>query len=45
MLHHISLGSLDIDRAALFYDAVLFPLGYVRVWSDIASELKHDNSK
>ncbi|MFZ9379798.1 MAG: VOC family protein [Burkholderiaceae bacterium] len=39
MLHHISLGSLDIDRAALFYDAVLFPLGYVRVWSDLDAAL------
>jgi N-acetylglutamate synthase len=35
MLHHLSLGALDIDRAARFYDAVLAPLGYVRVWSDL----------
>lgn len=35
MLHHISLGVTDIERAAAFYDAVLEPLGYVRVWSDI----------
>jgi hypothetical protein len=26
MLHHLSLGALDIDRAARFYDAVLSPL-------------------
>ena len=35
MLHHISLGVGDIQRAGLFYDAVLAPLGYVRVWDDI----------
>jgi catechol 2,3-dioxygenase-like lactoylglutathione lyase family enzyme len=35
MLHHLSLGARDIDRAARFYDAVLAPLGYVRVWSDL----------
>ena len=35
MLHHISIGAQDIDRAARFYDAVLAPLGYVRVWTDL----------
>lgn len=35
MLHHISLGALDIERAARFYDAVLEPLGFMRVWSDL----------
>jgi catechol 2,3-dioxygenase-like lactoylglutathione lyase family enzyme len=35
MLHHISLGVADIARSAAFYDQVLAPLGYVRVWSDI----------
>jgi len=35
MLHHISFGVCDIERAAAFYDAVLAPLGYVRVWDDI----------
>ncbi|HSQ81380.1 MAG TPA: VOC family protein [Casimicrobiaceae bacterium] len=35
MLHHISLGVTDIERAAAFYDAALEPLGYVRVWSDL----------
>jgi N-acetylglutamate synthase len=35
MLHHISLGALDIERAVRFYDAVLAPLGYMRVWSDL----------
>ena len=35
MLHHVSLGTTDIDRAVGFYDAVLLPLGYIRAWSDI----------
>lgn len=35
MLHHLSLGVCDIERAAAFYDAALAPLGYGRVWSDI----------
>jgi catechol 2,3-dioxygenase-like lactoylglutathione lyase family enzyme len=35
MLHHISLGVSDFTRAARFYDAVLAPLGYVRVWQDV----------
>lgn len=35
MLHHLSFGVSDIVRAATFYDAVLAPLGYRRVWEDI----------
>ncbi|ENQ7720173.1 VOC family protein [Pseudomonas aeruginosa] len=35
MLHHISLGVSNIERATAFYDAVLAPLGYVRVWDDL----------
>lgn len=35
MLHHLSLGVRDIDRATAFYDAALAPLGYIRVWSDL----------
>lgn len=34
MLHHLSLGVADLERAGTFYDAVLAALGYVRVWSD-----------
>jgi catechol 2,3-dioxygenase-like lactoylglutathione lyase family enzyme len=34
MLHHVSLGVRDLARSSAFYDAVLQPLGYVRVWSD-----------
>lgn len=35
MLHHISLGVADIERSAVFYEAVLAPLGYVEVWEDL----------
>lgn len=35
MLHHVSFGVTDIERSASFYDAVLAPLGYGRVWEDI----------
>ena len=35
LLHHISLGVADIERSAAFYDAVLAPLGYARVWEDL----------
>lgn len=34
MLDHISLGVLDLARAAAFYDAVLSALGYVRLWAN-----------
>lgn len=33
MLDHLSLGTTDLARAAAFFDAVLAPLGIVRVWS------------
>jgi catechol 2,3-dioxygenase-like lactoylglutathione lyase family enzyme len=32
VLGHLSFGVKDLDRAAMFYDAVLAPLGVVRVW-------------
>jgi len=31
MIDHFSLGVRDLDRATAFYDAVLRPLGYVRL--------------
>ena len=34
MLHHLSFAVTDLERSEQFYDAVLSPLGYVRVWSD-----------
>ncbi|QQS15017.1 MAG: VOC family protein [Rhodospirillales bacterium] len=33
MLGHLSFGVSDLDAAGRFYDAVLAPLGYVRVWT------------
>lgn len=35
MLHHLSIGAVDIERATRFYDAALAPLGFARVWSDL----------
>ncbi len=32
MLSHLSLGVSDLDRAQVFYDAALAPLGVERVW-------------
>ena len=34
MLHHVSLGVADLERAAVFYDAALAALGFARVWTD-----------
>lgn len=33
MLDHISLGVSDLDRAAVFYDAIVAPLGYIRLFT------------
>jgi catechol 2,3-dioxygenase-like lactoylglutathione lyase family enzyme len=33
MIDHISLGVSDLARAAIFYDAVLASLGYVRLFT------------
>ncbi|MHB8145783.1 MAG: GNAT family N-acetyltransferase [Vulcanimicrobiaceae bacterium] len=33
MLDHLSLGVSSLQRSMAFYDAVLSPLGYARVWS------------
>lgn len=33
MIDHLSLGVSDLARAVAFYDAVLAPLGYVRLWT------------
>lgn len=32
MIHHLSIAVTDLERAATFYDAVLTPLGYARVF-------------
>jgi catechol 2,3-dioxygenase-like lactoylglutathione lyase family enzyme len=34
MLHHLSFAVADLARSAVFYDATLSALGYVRVWAD-----------
>jgi catechol 2,3-dioxygenase-like lactoylglutathione lyase family enzyme len=33
MLAHMSFGVEELERAASFYDRILAPLGYTRVWS------------
>ena len=33
MLSHLSFGIADLARSAAFYDAVLVPLGLVRLWT------------
>jgi catechol 2,3-dioxygenase-like lactoylglutathione lyase family enzyme len=33
LLHHISFGVSDLETMSAFYDAVLAPLGQVRVWN------------
>jgi len=41
MVHHLSFPVVDLARSAAFYDAVLSPLGYVRVWThEIAAVYK-----
>jgi catechol 2,3-dioxygenase-like lactoylglutathione lyase family enzyme len=34
LLGHLSFGVNDLDRAAAFYDRILAPLGFVRVWTN-----------
>lgn len=34
MLGHLSIGVRDLDRAGRFYDAVMVPVGWVRLWTD-----------
>jgi catechol 2,3-dioxygenase-like lactoylglutathione lyase family enzyme len=33
MLSHVSFGVEDIARSTIFYERILAPLGYVRVWT------------
>jgi catechol 2,3-dioxygenase-like lactoylglutathione lyase family enzyme len=37
MFDHLSVGVEDLDRAAVFYDAALAPLGYVRLFQNARS--------
>ena len=41
MLHHISVGVSDLNRSGAFYDAILEPLGYFRVWQDVRPGERH----
>ena len=41
MLHHISVGVTDLTRSGVFYDAILEPLGYFRVWQDLRPSERH----
>jgi catechol 2,3-dioxygenase-like lactoylglutathione lyase family enzyme len=34
LIDHLSLGASDLARAGAFYDAVLGPLGYVRIFTN-----------
>ncbi len=34
MLGHLSIGVRDLERAAVFYDAVMASIGWVRVWTE-----------
>ena len=34
MLGHLSFGVRDLARSTEFYDRILAPLGYVRIWSN-----------
>ena len=34
MLGHVSVGVRDLAAATRFYDAVLAPIGWVRLWTD-----------
>jgi catechol 2,3-dioxygenase-like lactoylglutathione lyase family enzyme len=34
MLGHLSFGVSDLVRSGEFYDRILAPLGYVRIWSN-----------
>ncbi|MEZ5386345.1 MAG: VOC family protein [Prosthecobacter sp.] len=34
MIHHLSFAVVDLQTSGAFYDAVLSPLGYERVWED-----------
>ncbi len=37
MINHVSLGVSDLGRAVAFYDVVLKPMGYVRLWTKTTS--------
>ena len=34
MLGHLSIGVRELERAGRFYDAVMAPVGWVRLWTE-----------
>ena len=44
MLHHVSVGVRDVERAAKFYDAVMKALGYRRVMDFLPHALAYGES-
>ena len=44
MLHHVSVGVTDVERAAKFYDAVLGTLGYKRVMEYLPYAIAYGDS-
>jgi catechol 2,3-dioxygenase-like lactoylglutathione lyase family enzyme len=45
MLHHMSVGVRDVERAAKFYDPVLKTLGYKRVMEFLPDALAYGESR
>ena len=45
MLHHVSIGVLNVERAAAFYDSVLGALGYRRVMEVLPYGIGYGESK
>jgi catechol 2,3-dioxygenase-like lactoylglutathione lyase family enzyme len=45
MLHHVSVGVKDVNRAAAFYDPVLKALGYKRVMEYLPYAVAYGESK
>jgi catechol 2,3-dioxygenase-like lactoylglutathione lyase family enzyme len=45
MLHHVSVGVRDVERAAKFYDPVLKALGYKRVMDFAPGAIAYGESK
>jgi len=41
MIHHMSIGVSDIIASGSFYDAILEPLGYSRVFEDLRPGERH----
>ena len=41
MIHHMSIGVSDIIASGSFYDAILEPLGYTRVFEDLRPGERH----